>query len=224
MQAVLSDVEGTLIDCAQQSIQAWQETLSSFGYDVSRLELQSQSGRDTQDMLQSLLPAATKTVREEIAKAQGKLYREEYLPIVRPFAGVRPLFESIKARQCKIALATSCQRDELEVYLGKLNIDGLIDALACGGDVEHGKPHPDLFRLALRKLACSADNAVVIGDTPYDSRAAAAAGIEAMGVESGGFSAQSLTEAGCALVFRDVEDLLNRSERWMPVLAERNKA
>jgi HAD superfamily hydrolase (TIGR01509 family) len=223
MKAVLFDVEGTLIDCAQQTIQAWQETLSSFHADVPRSKLQSQSGRDTQDMLESLVPSVTKAVREKIAEAQGKLYREKYLPIVQPFAGVRALFECLKARQCKIALATSCQSDELKVYLRKLDIDDLIDAFVCGDDVKHGKPHPDLFRLALRRLGASGDRAIAIGDTPYDARAAAAVGIAPIGVESGSFSRDDLAAAGGALVFRDVEDLLKNIESWTAARAEHSR-
>jgi beta-phosphoglucomutase-like phosphatase (HAD superfamily) len=92
MKAVLFDVEGTLIDCAQQTIAAWQQTLHSFGYEVSKAEIQQRSGRDTAEMLELLLPDTSKAQRDELAKKESELYQKKYLPSVRPFAGVPPCF------------------------------------------------------------------------------------------------------------------------------------
>jgi beta-phosphoglucomutase-like phosphatase (HAD superfamily) len=97
MKAVLFDVEGTLIDCAQQTIAAWQRTLRLFGYDISNAELRQQSGRDTDEMLKLLVPAASKAQRDEFAKEEGKLYQKEYLPLIRPFAGVPELFRKTRS-------------------------------------------------------------------------------------------------------------------------------
>jgi hypothetical protein len=65
----------------------------------------------------------------------------------------------------------SCQPDELKVYLDKLGIDSLIDGIACGTDVKHGKPHPDLFEFGLRRLCCDAPSSLTLG-SPYDANAA----------------------------------------------------
>lgn len=61
--------------------------------------------------------------------------------------------------------------------------------------------HPDVFDAALRKLGVSAEDAVVIGDTPYDAVAAARAGIDAIGVLSGGFAETDLRRAGCGAIY-----------------------
>jgi phosphoglycolate phosphatase-like HAD superfamily hydrolase len=95
-------------------------------------------------------------------------------------------------------LATTCQPDELKVYLDKLGIDSLIDGIACGTDVKHGKPHPDLFELGLRRLCCDAPSSLTLGDSPYDANAACLARLEPFGVETGGFSRDALREAGCS--------------------------
>jgi len=215
MKAALFDVEGTLIDCAQQSIETWQRTLARFGLDVPRQKLQEQSGRDTMEMLQELLPHCPEKTRKELAKQQGELYRKEYLPSVRPFDGVPELIRQTKAGGFKVGLATTCQPDELKVYLDKLGIDSLIDGIACGTDVKHGKPHPDLFKLGLRRLCCDAPSSLTLGDSPYDANAACLAHLEPFGVETGGFSRDALREAGCRAVFRDTKDFLERCEHWL---------
>jgi phosphoglycolate phosphatase-like HAD superfamily hydrolase len=213
MKAVLFDVEGTLIDCAQQTIAAWQQTLHSFGYEISKAELQQQSGRDSAEMLERLLPDTSKAQRDELAKKEGELYQETYLPSVCPFAGVPELFRKTKSAGFKIGLATTCKPEQLGMYRDLLAVDDMLDAIACGEDAAHGKPHPDLFEVCLRKLGCMPHDALAVGDTPYDARAARLAGVTPIGLETGSFSRAELMKAGCAAVFSDPADLLN-SDPW----------
>lgn len=88
-------------------------------------------------------------------------------------------------------------------------MDDLVDSLACGDDVEHGKPDPRLIGFAVRKLEIPAGQAVMIGDTPYDAEAASGAGTAAAGLLTGGFAEKTLTEAGCIVVAKDLRDLTN---------------
>jgi phosphoglycolate phosphatase-like HAD superfamily hydrolase len=101
-------------------------------------------------------------------------------------------------------------------YLSLLHVTDLIDAMACGDDVEHGKPDPRLVGLALRKLALPAGQAVMIGDTPYDAEAARGAGAAAVGLLTGGFAKEALAEAGCVVVAKDLRELLSRLEDGSP--------
>jgi phosphoglycolate phosphatase-like HAD superfamily hydrolase len=89
-----------------------------------------------------------------------------------------------------------------------LNVDDLIDSVACGDDVEHGKPDPRPVGLAVRKLGTPAGQAVMIGDTPCDAEAARGAGTAAAGLLTGGFAKEALTEAGCFVVAKGLRDLL----------------
>jgi phosphoglycolate phosphatase-like HAD superfamily hydrolase len=92
----------------------------------------------------------------------------------------------------------------LERYLDITGIAGLVDGVACGNDVKVGKPSPDLVSLALKRVRAGRAQAVLVGDTPYDSEAARAAGIRPIGVLTGHFSERTLREAGCEAVFADV--------------------
>ena len=91
-------------------------------------------------------------LKQEILAEQRSRYREKFLRMVQPFPGIRPLFESIKDMGRLIGLATTCQPDELSYYGSTLGAFDLIDAVACGEDVKLGKPHPDLFIIALQRL------------------------------------------------------------------------
>jgi phosphoglycolate phosphatase-like HAD superfamily hydrolase len=201
------DVEGTLVDAMMPTLRCWRETLQVFGYDISLAELHELSGMDGEEMLARLLPDATKPVRKEILELQGKRFRADFLTHIPAFPGVRALFEELKQRGRRIALATDCQKDELEHYLAVANIADLVDAVACGDDVRHGKPAPGVVEIALRRVRASRKPSVLIGDTPFDALAARDAGIAAVGVLTGHFSERALREAGCAAVLRDVKAL-----------------
>jgi phosphoglycolate phosphatase-like HAD superfamily hydrolase len=151
---IIFDVEGTLVDCVPQTLACWQATFLQFGFEVSLAELKRQSGRDPKEMIRVLLPAAEahhfdKQLREE----QGRRYREQYLGQVKPFEGVRSLLIKFRTEGWRIGLATSCAPDELHVYLGLTGVHDLVDVMACGEDVEHEKPHPDLVNIALQRPA-----------------------------------------------------------------------
>jgi HAD superfamily hydrolase (TIGR01549 family) len=144
----------------------------------------------------------------QVLEAEGKIYEAKYLASVKPFTGVRDVFDVLTKCGGKIALATDCKGPELKHYRSLLNVDDLIDSIACGDDVEHGKPDPRLVGLALRKLGVAGGQAVMIGDTPYDAEAALGAGTSAAGLLTGGFAREALAEAGCFVVAKELQDLL----------------
>lgn len=224
--AYIFDVEGTLVNCVAASLKCWDETLRSFGISVPPKQLRLLSGMDGDEMVATLAPTLDKRARKKILSAQGERYRLHYLPGVRPFAGLRKAFTAIKARGGRIALATDCQSDELEHYRGLMNVDDLIDAIACGDDVSKGKPDPALVELALNHLGGTpATLATMVGDTPFDAKAARRAGATAWGTLGGCHPRSSLLGAGCSIVMSSVGDIgrfLNREKpKASPVSAHR---
>jgi HAD superfamily hydrolase (TIGR01509 family) len=201
------DVEGTLVDSVRQNLLSLQESVAASGRTVPYELLQLYSGLDGDQTLQLVAPDLDAGERKKVLEAQGKVYETKYLRTVTAFSGVRDVFEALRNRGGRIALATDCKGPELKYYLSLLNVDDLIDSMACGDDVEHGKPDPQLVGLAVRKLGISAGQAVMIGDTPYDAEAASAAGIAAAGLLTGGFAKEALVEAGCFAVVSELRDL-----------------
>jgi phosphoglycolate phosphatase-like HAD superfamily hydrolase len=204
------DVEGTLVDAVMPTLRCWRETLEAFGYPVQLVDLHRYSGMDGGEMLDRVLPQPPpKALKHEILERQGGRYRKDFLPGVQAFPGVRALFEYLRGEGCRIALGTDCQKDELAYYLDRANIGALIDAIACGDDVKRGKPHPDIFGLARRRLKVPEREPILcVGDTPYDAAAARAAGMPAIGVLTGHFAPRDLIASGCLTTFRDQRALL----------------
>ncbi|MEA2836451.1 MAG: hypothetical protein QOD89_1001 [Bradyrhizobium sp.] len=203
------DVEGTLIDCVPQNLLSLQQALADFGITVPYEVLQLYSGLDGDQTLQLVAPHLDASARKKVLKAQNKLYEAKYLGSVKAFPGVREVFEALTGHGGRIALATDCKGPELKHYLSLLDVTDLVDATACGDDVEHGKPDPRLVGLALRKLGVAAGQTVMIGDTPYDAEAARGAGTAAAGLLTGGFAKEALAEAGCFVVAHELRELLS---------------
>jgi phosphoglycolate phosphatase-like HAD superfamily hydrolase len=217
LRGFIFDVEGTLVDSVAQNLCSLDEALKSFGFKVPKETLQHYSGRDGDQTLQIILPDAGESERRAILQAQGKIYEDRYLFGVRPFAGVRDAFVSLTGQGGRIALATDCKGPALKHYLSILEVDDLVAAMACGDDVEHGKPDPRLVGIALHKLGLPASETVMIGDTPYDAEAGLEAGTSAAGLLTGGFTREALTGAGCFVVAEDLQGLLPNLQSDGPV-------
>lgn len=223
--AFIFDVEGTLIDNVLATLQCWSETLGEIGYRASVADLHPYSGMDGKRMLRRLLNRHDAKLLDHIVQLQGERYRVHYLSQARPFHGLRRVFAAIKDRGAKIALATSCEKDELAHYRAVMNVDDLIDAACCGDDVKREKPSPDIVGLAARKLRLPPTQIAMVGDTPNDAEAARGAGLYSIGLQSGHFSRADLLDAGFASVFFDLQALIHKlDERPVSADADRLKS
>ncbi|WP_422923772.1 HAD family hydrolase [Singulisphaera sp. PoT] len=212
VDAVIFDIDGTLIDSVDLHAEAWQVALRHFGHDLPFERVRHEIGKGGDHLMPALLPQDLVDSRgEEIEKFRSELFKREYLSRVRPFPGVRELFERIKADGKRIALASSAKGDEVEIYKGIADIAGLSEAETSSDDAESSKPNPDIFEAAMEQLG-DVDSAevVVIGDTPYDAEAASKAGLRTIGMLCGGFPETELRAAGCFAIYRDPADLLAR--------------
>jgi phosphoglycolate phosphatase-like HAD superfamily hydrolase len=141
---------------------------------------------------------------------RGKRFKTEYLPLVRPFSAVPDLLRRVRDAGLLIAIASSAKKDELEKYLDIAGITGLVDVTTSSDDVEQSKPAPDIFEVVLKKLEIEGIDGVAIGDTPYDAAAAGKAKIATIGVLCGGFTEDSLRQAGCAEIYPGPASLFAR--------------
>lgn len=101
-------------------------------------------------------------------------------------------------------------QDEVDAYLDLLGARDLADAWTTSADVESTKPAPDLVHAALSRVDGDPSDAVMVGDTPWDVKAAAGADIPTLAVVTGGFSDAELREAGAAMIYESVAELTRR--------------
>jgi len=210
IKAVIFDVDGTLVDSNDLHIEAWREAFRSRGKEVAYEELHEQMGKGGDQLMPVFCsPEELDEFGVELERSRTELFAREYLPRVRPFPQVRELFERIKADGLSLALASSAKEEELEQHKRSLRIADLLEAATSADDAERSKPHPDIFQAALKGIrGVRPEEAIVVGDTPYDAVAAAKAGMRTVGLLSGGFTEEALRSAGAVEIYKDVADLL----------------
>ncbi len=210
--AVIFDIDGTLLDSVDFHARAWQETFARYGIGATFDEVRAQIGKGSDQLMPVFVPAEMlERFGDELKDARAEHFKETYLPRVRPFPMVRALFERLRADGKRVVLASSATRAELKEYKRIADVADLTDGDTSSDDADRSKPHPDIFLAALEKLG-DVDKAkvVAVGDTPYDAEAAGKAGLRTVGVLCGGFPEADLRVAGCVALYRDPADLLAR--------------
>jgi HAD superfamily hydrolase (TIGR01509 family) len=212
IKAVIFDMDGTLIDSNDFHARSWQEILAKHGHEFTFEQVRRQIGKGG-DQLMPVFLSEEELERdgERIEEERTELFKREYLPRIEPFPMTRELFERIKRDGKQVVLASSSKGKELDAYKKIARIDDLIEEATSSDDAERSKPHPDIFEAALTKLdGVAPEEAIVVGDTPYDAQAAGKAGLATIGLLCGGFPEAELRAAGCIAIFRDPADLLAR--------------
>jgi HAD superfamily hydrolase (TIGR01509 family) len=213
-RAVLFDVDGTLVDTNDLHAAAWREAFASFGLDKPIEEIRWQVGKGGDNLIPALFPDLGEAQREEIEAFRGDLFKRDFLPRATPFAGVRDLFERLATDGIGIVLASSSHNDEVQYYLSLIACADLVGATTSKDDVDKSKPCPDIFAAALAKVApLGADEAAVVGDTPWDAEAAGKLGLRTIGFRSGGFPDEALAKAGACELYDGPGDLLARFDQ-----------
>ena len=206
IKALILDIDGTLVDSNWQHVDAWREAFANEGFELDRQVIHDQVGKGGDNLVPTLVPAAPPVVQERLEKAQGPIYKGEYRDSVRPFPGARELILEANRRGMDVVLASSANGPDLDFYVELLDAKELLNSTTSKDDVEHSKPCPDIFEGALEKLGIRPDEAVVVGDTPFDISAAAKIGLKTIAVRSGDFTDEQL--AGAVEIYDDVADLL----------------
>jgi HAD superfamily hydrolase (TIGR01509 family) len=140
-----------------------------------------------------------------ISARRGEIFRSGFLPHLSAFPRVRDLVEQLLADDFRVVVASSAEADELDPLLEIAGIADLLHGRSSSTDADRSKPDPDIVVAALKQSGAEPSRAIMIGDTPYDVRAARAAGIAIVGVESGGWGSDDLR--GAAEVHTGVADL-----------------
>jgi len=213
MAVAVLDIDGTLVDTNYHHAVAWYRAFREHGIVLPVWRIHRHIGMGGDQLVAALTDDRTEQERgDEIRDTESKRYFE-LIDEVETMDGSRELIERLKQRGHTVVLASSAKQDEVEHYLDLLDARELADAWTTSADVEATKPAPDLVTAALERAGGSSDDAVMVGDTPWDVKAAGGADVRTLAVLTGGFSVQELREAGALDVFESVRELCQRLDR-----------
>jgi HAD superfamily hydrolase (TIGR01509 family) len=207
---VIFDVDGTLVDSVDLHAEAWQRTFAEFGKKIEYQKIRDQIGKGGDQLMPMFFSEdELKNIGDEMEKARGELFKNEYLERVKPFPQAHDLIKRVAGDRKSIALASSAKEDELNYFKEILGISDFLAGETNADDAEKSKPHPDIFEAALKKLGDPPiEKTVVVGDAPYDAIAARKINLKTIGLLSGGFPEEWLRDEGCIEIYRNPTDLL----------------
>jgi phosphoglycolate phosphatase-like HAD superfamily hydrolase len=210
-RVAILDIDGTLVDTNYHHAIAWFRAFRSQGIVLPVWRVHRHIGMGGDQLVAAL---AGDEVEEEKGDAIRDTETELYMELigeVEPTEGARELIEELKRRRHAVVLASSAKQDEVEHYLDLLEARELADSWTTAADVEATKPEPDLVVAALDKAGSGEGSGggggVMVGDTPWDVKAASRAGVETIAVLTGGFSESELRDAGAVAVYESVAEL-----------------
>jgi HAD superfamily hydrolase (TIGR01509 family) len=177
--ALILDMDGLMIDTEVVEFQSWQRASEDFGWSISREQYAQLFGRTSRDCW-ALMTAwweerpASRGSLTEIADRAAAYSSAEPVTVKK---GLFDLLGWTEREQVPVAVASSSERAIVTGRLREAGVDTGIDAIVGGDEIDHGKPAPDIFLEAARRLGWEPHVCVVIEDSDSGIRAAAAAGM-----------------------------------------------
>jgi HAD superfamily hydrolase (TIGR01549 family) len=202
------DIDGTLVDTNYHHAIAWYRAFRQHEVILQVWRIHRHIGMGGDQLVKALAGEQIEKEKGDDIRAAEKTLYFELIGEVEPMHGARELLVDLKERGHPIVLASSAKAEEVDHYLDLLDARDLADDWTTSADVDATKPEPDLV-VAARKKAGDGD-AVMIGDTPWDCKAAEAAGVPTIAVRTGGFAESELRDAGAVAVFESIDELRKR--------------
>jgi HAD superfamily hydrolase (TIGR01509 family) len=214
LQGVLLDIDGTLVISNDAHAQAWVEAFAAFGHEVPFDQVRPLIGMGGDQVVPRMVPGLSGEEGEgkQIADRRKELIINKFGANLQPTPGSRQLVEKLKQDGLELVVASSATNQELSTLLKAGQVDDLLadTETTTSSDADASKPEPDLIEAALDKGQLQPDQAVMLGDTPYDIEAANRAGVKVIAFRSGDFPDEQL--AGAIAIYDHPADLLAHYE------------
>ncbi|MBL1094671.1 HAD family hydrolase [Streptomyces sp. NPDC001739] len=211
-RAVLFDVDGTLVDSTYLHAVTWWEAFRQAGHRVPTAAIHRTVGMGADHLIGHLLGPDRDREGDAAISAAHKTLFAEYWSRLAPLEGAAELLRACAGRGWTVVLASSAGGGELSALRAALDAEDALTAVTGADDVESSKPSPDLVEQALAQAGTEPGRAVFVGDTVWDMKAGARAGVPCVGVLTGGYGRDELLDAGAQEVYEGPAALLARLE------------
>ncbi len=199
VQALLFDLDGTLIDSMPHHHTAWVEWHARRGLKIDADSFfVSTAGRSNDEIFRDMLPGTSAAEIAVLVDEKETLYREFAAPSLALIAGAQDFVLRAKEAGLRLAVCTASTPQNMALAFQRFGIDAWVETVVSPADGLRGKPHPDIFLEAARRLGIAPELCVVYEDAPL--------GVE--GARRARMNAVALTTTLPASAFAEFDNLL----------------
>ncbi|WOF74219.1 HAD family phosphatase [Parvibaculaceae bacterium PLY_AMNH_Bact1] len=205
--AVLFDMDGTLIDTESAYLEEWVRAAALQGFEITQDLWHQMLGLPTVDchrLVQDAFGASFKL--DEFATEYRARLNEKLQSHVPVMPGVFDLLHDLKAKGMPLAVATSATRKSADAYLATAGLREFFSHIVTRDDVDQGKPHPEPFQKAAAALSVAPERCIALEDTEAGIRSAHHAGTIPIMIPSLKQPANEIAEL-CHLICNDMREV-----------------
>ena len=207
-KAVIFDMDGVIFDTEKVYLDIWIEVFEKYGYKMTKELYVNVMGTGRKNVIKTFLEnfGDDLTIEKMYEEKDNQLFyiiENQGIPLKE---GVKELFSMLKEKNYKIALATSAKRERVEKQIKDKWLKESFDAIVCGDDVEKGKPSPDIFLKAAKKIDVEPENCFVVEDSPAGIKAAFSGGMKGIHVEDLKVADEDILKY-CQKSFKDLQEV-----------------
>ncbi len=179
IKGAVFDMDGLMFDSERITYNGWQKLMDENGYEYSIDVFKQTVGRRKKEVEQFYY---SKYGKDFPYRKLSEIQRNNYINFVMTKGapvkkGLYEILEFLKDNDIKIALATSTSRQTSLINLESAKVEKYFDTLVCGEDVTNGKPDPEVFLTAAKKIGIEPEQCVAFEDSFNGIRSAFAAGM-----------------------------------------------
>lgn len=217
ISGVIFDVDGVLVDSYQPHLESWQQLAEENGTTMTEAQFASTFGMTSRDIISEIFGVTDSETVKAYDDRKEALYREVVRGAVPAMPGAIDLITYFHRSGIKVAIGSSGPRKNVELIIDEMHIGDRLAAWVCGADVSHGKPAPDIFLTAAKRMEVSPDRCIVIEDAPAGIEAAKRAGMRCIGLTS---THDASSIKGVDAVVETLSDVRLVIDKWTGKLAE----
>ena len=180
MFSVIFDMDGTLFDTQRICIPAWDWAGEKQGFQNVGEHIPFVCGMSDAWWKKHLRDNFPTMDIEKFSRDARQFIADNL--VVKYMPGAEELVKFLKEKGVKLAIASGSSQGSIKHHLAEVGGTHYFDAIVGGADIENGKPAPDIFLLAAKKLGAKPEDCYVLEDSPNGIRAGFAAGMKAIGV------------------------------------------
>lgn len=205
-EAVIFDLDGTLIDNNAYHIEAWRAFYDKIGKPFSKAEYTKNiNGRINRDIFNYVFNTTLKPeLIDEYTTEKEAMYRDLYQPHIKPINGLIELLDELEREKIPKAIATSGLVPNINFMFEHVPVKKYFAGVIDASQVANGKPHPEIFLKAANSVKTKPQNCVAFEDSIAGIRSAKAAGMKVVALTTT-HTSEELKDAD--LIIKDYTDI-----------------